>query len=515
MDSPAGPLPPEDAEAVSITATIPDRRALVTKGLIWTGMLQVFLVGANFLSMIVLVRLLSPIEYGRVAAVNGITALINCFSCSYFIAQAIQLHDGEEPDWGAHWRAGFYIQLGLFIACNLIATICWFLPPYRPIAGLLYVASVGFLLDFPNQVGLTRLRRDLNYRTLRLVQMVCTLVTVASSISLALLGAGAFALIIGYNLLHGVPQGVYLLVVEKWKPPAGWWRWPNWKAYRAPLKFGAQLSGSALFSAARGMLEAVVLPITIGYAAVGLLNRAQVLFSTTGGRAAAVVVDTVYPLLPRSAGNAEQFARHATLFIETMLFISIPSAVFIALDGPQLSRLLYGEKWIAADPLIVASTIFAWAVSTTLLFTAILQARNRLRLAFLSSVIAAASAVPAMIVALGGAGALSYAWALAIGQFLAACIAGRLSSNLLQEGWFVKGILPSLTATSIGALCLFLCKSALPRMNLLLGFCFDGLVFATVVLLIHRFLFPRLLREIVARLPGSNRLLNLMCFGSA
>ncbi len=296
--SPGGSsLPPEPP--------VVDRRKVILHGLAWSGFFQVFLVAANFVTMIVLVRLLSPMEYGLVAAVNGVTALINCFSSSYFIAQAIQLHEGEEPDWGAHWSAGFYIQLALFIACNAIALICWSLSPYRPMAALLFVASFGFIFDFANQIALTRLRRDLNYRTLRLVQGASTIVTVISSVALALSGAGAFAVIIGYNLLHGLPQGLYLLLIEKWKPPAAWWKWPQWKSYRAPLKFGAQLSGSALFTAARGILEAAVLPVTLGYAPVGLLNRAQVLYSTTGGRVAALVVDTVYPLLPRSAGDPE------------------------------------------------------------------------------------------------------------------------------------------------------------------------------------------------------------------
>ena len=106
MDSPAGPLPPEDAEEMPIPSTLPDRRALVTQGLVWTGLLQVFLVGANFVSMIILVRLLPPTEYGRAAAATGVLALINCFNCSYFIAQALQLHEGEEPDFSGHPDVG-------------------------------------------------------------------------------------------------------------------------------------------------------------------------------------------------------------------------------------------------------------------------------------------------------------------------------------------------------------------------------------------------------------------------
>ena len=502
MDSPAGPLPPEDAEEMPIPSTLPDRRVLVTQGLVWTGLLQVFLMGANFVSMIVLVRLLPPEEYGRAAAATGILALINCFNCSYFIAQALQLHEGEEPDWSAHWSAGFYIQFALFIACNVIAFACWMLPAYRPMAVLLNIASIGLLIDCPNQISLTRLRRDLDYRTLRLVQAVCTLVTVISSISLALAGAGAVALVVGSNVLHGIPQGLHLLLIRKWRPPTGWWHWPNWKEYRAPLRFGAQVSGSAMLAAARGMLEATVLPATLGYPAFGLLNRAQVIFSTTVGRAAAIVVETIYPLLPRSAGNPEQFSRHATLFVYTMLLVSIPGAVFVGIEGPMLSRLLYGVKWIAADPLILPSTIFAWAVSTVLIFATVLQARNRLRLAFTSSAIAAVSCLPAISVALVGGTTVRYAWALALGQIAAACVVAKLSSNLLQGGWFRRGVVPPMLAAVLGALVILVIDTRLPGLRMGLRILIDAMAYGLVIFFILRAFFASLLLEVVIRLPG-------------
>src|SRR5205085_12401136 len=128
------------------------------------------------------------------------------------------------------------------------------------------------------------------------------------------------------------------------------------------------------------------------------------------------VVETVYPLLPRSAGNPQQFSRHATLFVQTMLLVSIPGAVFVGIEGPTLSRVLYGAKWVAADPLILPSTIFAWSISTVLIFATVLQARNQLRLAFISSLIPTVSCLPALLVAFAGGGTFGDARALALGH---------------------------------------------------------------------------------------------------
>lgn len=472
-------------------------------------MFQVFLVGINFVSMLVLVRLLPPSEYGRATAATGIMAVVNCFNCSYFIAQALQLHEGEEPDWAAHWSAGFYIQFALFVICNALALLCWFLPPYRPIAGLLSVASVGLLLDCPNQLSLIRLKRKLDYRSLRLIEATCALVTLVSSLSLAFWGAGAFALIIGSNVLHGMPQGAYLLFVQKWRPPSGWWHWPVWKGYTGPLRFGAQLSGSALLTATRGVIEATVLPATLGYEAVGLLNRAQVLFSTTVGRVATVVVETVYPLLPRSAGDPEQFSRHATLFAHTMFFASIPGAVFVGIEGPALSRLLYGAKWIGADPLILPGTVFAWAVSAVMIFATVLQARSRMRLVFISSLIAVSACLPATVVALIGGSVLHYSWTLALGQIVAAYVAARLASGLLQPLWVRQRIVPLVFAAAAGACALLLFDRTLAGMHVWAKLPLDAALFALVTSGVLRCFFAAMLQDIVQRLPAGGILSKL------
>jgi O-antigen/teichoic acid export membrane protein len=388
--------------------------------------------------------------------------------------------------------------------------MAWLFTAYRPIAPVLHVASIGLLIDVPSQVANIRLRRAMNFRTLRIVHASATTLTVISSIALALSGAGAYALLISSNVLHGLPFGFYLLAVERWRPEQNWWSWPDWSAYRPSLRFGAQQTGSAVLAAARGMLETMVIPPLLGYEALGLLNRAQVLFTTTIGRATTLVIETVYPLLPRSASEPAQFARHATLFIQTMLLLSIPGAVLVGIEGSQLSRLFYGAKWIAADPLIWPGTIFAWGVATVLVFTAVIQAQNRLRKAFLSSVIAATLCLPATIVALSGGALWHYAWALAIGQTLAATCVMALASKSLVSDWLRKAVLPPILSAALGAGALFSLRYATNHLTLHGRLVAEAIVFVLFALLTIRVAFPKELREVISRVPARDRLMKLL-----
>lgn len=495
-------------ENTEVAPAAENRLGLVKRGLFWNAAFQVFLAAVNFASMLFLVRLLSPQEYGRAAAVAGVLVLINSFSCKVCMAQAIQLPGGETPDWSIHWRAGVYIQLALTIACNAIAGVAWLFPSYRPIAPLLHVASIGLLIDTPSQLAAVRLRREMNFRSLRLVNAFAVLLTAASSIALALAGAGAFALIISANVLAALPFGFYLLMVERWRP-SQWLGPPDWRSYRAPLRFGAQQSGSAVVGAARGFLETVVIPPLLGYDALGLLNRAQVLFATTVGRVSTLVVETVYPMLPRSAKQPEEFARHATLFVQTMLLLAIPGAVFVGLEGVRLSRLLYGAKWIAADPLIWPGTLFAWGVAAALTFSSTLLARNHLRRVFVTNVMIAALGLPAIIAAAAGSGLVTYAWALAIGQLVGTFIVARAASHDLQRDWRSRAAGPPTTAAFLGAVVVITLRPWTANLPLVASVLLTAILFGLTILLALRLFFSRPLREVLLRFPQGERLIKL------
>ena len=482
------------------------RGRLIAHGVFWNSAFQFFIAGVNFISMLVLVRVLVPMEYGRAAVATGVLAVLNCFNCGCFIAHAIQLGDREQPDWNLHWRAGLRIQLALTAACNLVAAGAWFVAEYRPIAPLLHLASLGLLVDAPNQLSLTMLRREMDYKRMRLVTSVGVIITAVTSVGLGLKGFGAAAMILGSNVLHGLPLGFHLLFVRRWRPTGGWWAEPDWKNYRAALRFGGQLSGTAVLTALRGLLESVVLPRTIGYDAIGLLNRAQVLFATTFGRLNGLIVDTVYPLLPRSAHDPVQFARHATLVVQAMLLVSIPGAVFVLFEGPALSRLLYGAKWIAADLLIAPGTVMAWGIAAALLFGSILLAANRLKFTFAVSVTAACLSLPAMLVALLHGGTLSYSWALAAGQCFAVVVGMTLCARLLERGWVWRTVLPPVVAAGIGGGALFGLGQLALDFPLSLRLAINGVCYALVVLVVFRVGFAGPLRMVVARLPGGERL---------
>lgn len=499
MQQPDFDTPTEIAVAESTTGSV---RARLLSGLTWAAGYQAFEVAVAFGAMLITVRLIPPGEYGRATATAGFLAALNTIASGLFVSHALQLPEGQEPDWTLHLGAAVYIQGALFAVCELAACAAWFSTVYRSIALLLHVAGVGLLLMAPNQVAITKLYRELDFPRLKVVSALCTVSKLTVTVGLALTGHGALAIICGNNVVSCIPFGADLLVVQRWRPGPGWWR-PRWREYREPLAFGFQRLGAVLVGGVRDAIEAAVLPATIGFGVIGLVGRANGIYSTTVGRLESLVIDTAYPFLPRAAGNPERYARRAMLLVQTALFILIPAAFFIALEGPSLSRVLYGRKWINADPLILPATVAGVALTISSLSTSVLLGAGRLRRSLQIETLIAAFAAAAVVGAVIGRAAPPYLWTMAGGNVITAVVAAGAMSPLLPRRWVSRSAIPAIASSAAGAVVVWLAHAGVPARPLY-HVAVVALLFGFVTAAMMRLAFARVLVSLCDALEWDN-----------
>jgi PST family polysaccharide transporter len=455
--------------------------------------------------MMILVRIIPPAEYGRFGAALGLLALLNSFNFVGFVAQALQLPDGQEPDWSLHWSAGLYIQMSLMVVCHGLAALCWLAPGYRAIAPLLHLAAFGLVLDWPAQLWTAMLRREMDFRRLKVLHACSTTLSLLVTVIAGLAGCGAYAIVLGGNVVTPLPLAVDLLLVRRWRPGPDWWGWPDWARYRPALRFGLQQSGSALLGATRGAIESMVLPGAVGFVAMGLLNRSRALFTNTIGRVWHILVETGYPLLPRYVGDPKLYARHATLFCQILMLVLLPGALYLGLEGPALSRLLYGERWIAADPLLWPGALAGLGLGLFGAGSSVLLAASRLRSCLLLDALAAGLSVPIIAVAWAGGGIGAYAWAVAAGQLAVGTIALSVASSRLAAHWVHSALVPPAVGSLLAiAAVVILERSGVvsaPIPRLCLATCLYGLTVAAAL----RRLFPGPLATLLSGVPGGGR----------
>lgn len=461
--------------------------------------------GVQFAAMLVLVRLLTPDDYGRYGLASAVIGFMFVFSARSIADYALQERRDERVYWRDYFSFGAAIELALFLATNVVGALLPLSARFAGAAPLVHVLSLLFLSNWPKEICVKMLQRELDWRRFRLLWLAAALVSSALSVALALAGAGAQALAIPAVLLPLV-FWVELFLVRRWAPRWGWEQ-----AHIAPaLGFAASRAGSGLLGGGRGLLESGAFTAFLGFAALGVYGRAVGLAQIGCGRFVDLLVDAVYPALTKLEAGSDRFRRAATNVIRLALWIAVPAALLLAALAALLVPVLYGSQWTEVVPLAAwaAAMVAAASVQRSLYLVLLAGQRQRLCLALdalvlAGTLIAASVALPRAVADYLGAMTACYGAVLAVAAGMAmryrlvdlAALAHALAIALLGggAGLLLAGALVDRTAD--GAL------AALAALVLYLS------VFAVAYLAVLRALAPRALAELLRFLPAGARLL--------
>ena len=350
-------------QIVSESAPPPSLAARARQAVVWTTGFNLFRDVLQFGLTLVLVRLLPAEVYGQFGLLTTIIGFLTLLSFREFLNHTLQLRDGETVPYQDHFSAGLVIQLGVFIAANVLAIALRWLPEYAPIAPVLHVMSVLFLLDLPSEFRVRMLERSLDWRRLRLLHASALVAGGVLSVMMAFRGWGVYSLLVP-TLLVPIPFAFDLFVRAKWRPT---WEW-DWARFAPAWRFGrARIAATSLVAGA-SLLESSWLSWGLGFAALGMFGRAIGLSQLMCGRVAGLLAASVYPVLTRIPAGTPAFRRASAMYLRTTAWVVVPAAAIASLLAQPIVALLYGERWLAIVPLVayaMATAAIAAVVQTS------------------------------------------------------------------------------------------------------------------------------------------------------
>jgi O-antigen/teichoic acid export membrane protein len=189
-----------------------------------------------------------------------------------------------------------------------------------------------------------------------------------------------------------------------------------------------------------------------------------------------------------------------------MLAIVVPGAFYLGSEGITVSRIVYGEKWIAADPLIWPGALAGLGMSMFAIGSNILLAANRLRVCVYLDILVAGLSAPLVMVAWWTHDLYPYAWLIALTQIGAGAIALQAASSLLVKNWIGVAVVPPVVCSVLAWACVFVIKHVGADLSLPAELCISSAVYAAVLIVSFRVLFPKLLGSALIRMPGGIRM---------
>ena len=468
-------------------------------GVLWNTGLNVFRDFLQFGLMLVLVRLLAPEVYGQFGLVTSIMGFLSVFSFRVFLEHTLQIRPGAEADYQMHFTAGAVLQFLAFLGTNLAAAVLKHFEKYAPVAPVVHVMSLLFLLDLGSELRVKMLEREMNWKRLRILQGIGVVANAVLSLIMAVAGAGVFALLVP-TLFALVPANVDLFFIQRWRPT---WKWQR-AAFEPARHYGLTRMMSAVLLWSRNLSESTVLVQMVGFSLYGIYGRAVGLAAICCLKVPSLLIQALFPVLTKFHPGSDSSSKATTLVLCSVAWTTFPVAVIVSALAYPVIHTLYGARWLEAIPFLplamAAGVATALAQTGSILLVANLQQKWSL---YIDAVILAGIAASLLLLAPRGLKLyLAGTAAVYSGAFLLMLV--RMYQKQLVD---IRGIGDSLVlpaaCVAAGFLVLQLVRARLNISTTTVGgaiFC--GALFGPVYLLLLRLTSGRQCREVVSFLPG-------------
>jgi O-antigen/teichoic acid export membrane protein len=443
-------------------------------------------------AMMAMARLLTPEDYGNAGLALSVLFWVGALGFENFAPNLLRHRDGAQV--GTYLLFGLILQSCILAIGMVVAAIIYFQLEYRLVATLLTVGLMSLPAKVPQQIEYQLLQREFSWRRLRLVELATLLCASGLSVVLAYLGAGPFALIVGF-VLEPLPFLVLFFASRQFQPL---------RLDRELLKniqaFGWPMVAGSLTWRTRELTSSWAVGTVLGAAELGILGRATGLANLVLGRFSGQVAMTLLPVLVAAHGEPARRLRVGNLLLCLIIWSQVPLAVCLSLLAAPAVLLLYGERWVGAINLLPLASALTLMQAVLTLFVPLLIAVGATRDRFVCDAIYLAS----VLVALSGLafGLLAYVFAYTVAAVLPTLYAGYA---VQRQGWIDargvrEAVVPALTAAAVGFLVAW---PTWYRTTGTIGAIASAIVFVSTYVLALRVLFSLRLNELLSILPAS------------
>src|SRR5262245_28742919 len=329
-----------DVSASPAPSHAPGLQRRLLESLVWQGGASFVGQAISWAATLVVIRLLAPSDYGVVALagmVFGFLALAFDFGVGAALVQARVLEREE-------LRSAQSLVLVLSIGCALIVAglggqlaEVYGEPQIVPLsAALSVVLPIIALSLIPQSLAVRELRFDRKARA----DLMAMLVSSSTTLCLAWLGAGSWALVAGIAATHLTRAVVFLAVTPEWVRPSA-----SLEGARKFIHFGSLLSLERLLWFLFTNVDVLIVGKLLGQGALGLYVVVLTLSSLPLDKISPLITQVAFPAFSQLQDDEALVRRSVVASLRYATLAFVPIAWGAALIAPEALPLLLGPNW--------------------------------------------------------------------------------------------------------------------------------------------------------------------------
>lgn len=292
---------------------------------------------------IMVIRLLSPADYGLLAMAMMVITLLNHLNDLGLGSALVQAKEIDDRQCGAIF--GLLLILGASLSgllALLAPLLAWFFEEPR-LTLVLGVAGLGFLITALGTVPESLLRREMNFKALAVTDMANVLCGSLVTLVLAWQGFGVWALVLGN--LAGMLMRVAVLQMQSARRVS-----PNldFGACKSFLGFGGYLTASRFAWWFMSQADILIAAKLLGKEALGLYSVALNLASLPMDKAMSIINQVTFSAVSKIQDQNGAARKGILEGLGWLGYVVLPAVAGMAVTAPEFVPVILGQGWLGS-----------------------------------------------------------------------------------------------------------------------------------------------------------------------
>jgi O-antigen/teichoic acid export membrane protein len=317
---------------------------------------------------VVVIRLLTPSDYGLMAMAMIVVSFLSLFNelgMGDVIVQRKQL--GKQllrQIFGLILAMNLFLFLLLFITSPLIA---WSFQEER-LTAMVRVLSLDFIIMSFWIIPDALLIRNLDFKTISLIEMAADLIGGLTTLILAYMGHGVWALVVGYLVISSAKAVGQNMAMPVFPRPSF-----SLKGMGQVLTFGGFLAADRILWFFYSQADIFIIGKMLGKEMLGLYSVARQFAQLPAVKTVPIMLQVGFSAYSKIGDNREEVGFYHLKTIRLLSLLAFPVFFGISSTSPELISVFLGDRWQGASlPMQLISLVMPLQMASTILVPALL-----------------------------------------------------------------------------------------------------------------------------------------------
>lgn len=310
---------------------------------IWVGLSKAGLNSMAIVRTVILARLLTPEIFGLMGICAIVTRFLDVFSrpgvAAALVHRKRSFEEAKDTAYTILVARGFVVALAAFLVAPLVAGY-YEKEVLNPVVRLI---SVTFILGGFRNINTVALQKNLDFKRLAFIDQAASILHTVVVVVLAYYLRSVWALVYGQIVASLAAMAMSFLIVRG-RPRLRF----NKAIARELFTYGKFITGSSAVIFVATEMDNVVAGKVLGMEMLGYYVLAFSLANLPATQISKVISDVLFPAYSKLQDNLDKLRDAYLIVLKYVSLLTIPAAAGMIALGPEIIRVVYGEKWMPA-----------------------------------------------------------------------------------------------------------------------------------------------------------------------